>query len=374
MTKGHPFTVWDQQDIARYRELLKSSPEMKAEFDQLKVWGDKRIAQPLNVPEHTLDANGKWTFPAFKPGYQDPQGNWNWEWNFNTAMQQRSADISNLGILYALTGNQQYAAFAKQLLLALSDAYGYGQGNAAPDPNGYDHFEAYGFDGGDAGMFLTKACSGYDLIYNLPAFTTVDRAHIEQGLIRPMAQHLQKAKYMYTGHGRWGMVCLYGIFISGITLDDQEMVNGALYGLGGSKEKPNGGFMDCFKSSPPTCLRDDRLWGADQKPEDQIASLAIMVSVAEVMWRHGVDLYSYQNKAMKKPFDAGLSLILPSSAAPGDAEYAKLLGMPGVNAYDYAFRRYQDARYLPLINKLKPALVLAVGELPSTFDIRTSGK
>jgi len=73
-----------------------------------------------------------------------------------------------------------------------------------------------------------------------------------------------------------GMVCLYGIFISGVTLDDQDLVNGTLYGVGGTKEKPTGGFMDCFK---PACIRDDRLWGADQKPEDQIASLAIMISV-----------------------------------------------------------------------------------------------
>ena len=374
MTQVHPLTLWDQEDITRYKELLKSSPELKAAFDQLRVWGDKRITQPLNVPAHTLETDGKWTFPAFKRGYQDPQGRWMWEWNFNTALQQRSADVSNLGILYALTGNEQYAAFAKQLLLALADAYGHGQGSTAPDPYGYDHFESYGFDGGDTGMFLTKSCSGYDLIYNLATITAEDRTHIEQGLIRPLAEHLKKAKYMYTGHSRWGMVCLYGIFISGVTLDDQDMVKGTLYGLGGSKEKPTGGFMDCFNPSPPTCLRDDRLWGADQKPEDQIASLAIMISVAEVMWHHGVDLYSYRNMAMKKPFDAGLSLILPSSAAPSDAEYAKLLGMPGVNAYEYAFRRYQDARYLPLINKLKPSLVLAVGELPSPFDVRTSGK
>ncbi len=374
MTQGHPLTLWDQADVTRYKERLKSSPELKAEFNQLREWGDKRITEPLNVPAHTVATDGKWIFPAFKRGYQDPQGKWMWEWNFNTALQQRSADVSKLGILYALTGNEQYAAFAKQLLLALADAYGNGQGSTEPDPNGYDHFEAYGFDGGDTGMFLAKSCSRYDLIYNLPTITTADRTCIEQALIRPLAEHLKKARYMYTGHGRWGMVCLYGIFISGVTIEDQEMINGALYGLGGSKEKPTGGFMDCFNPSPRACLRDDGLWGGDQKPEDQIASLAILVSVAEVMWHHGVNLYSYQNRAMKRPFDAGLSLILPSAAGPSDGEYAKLPGMPGVIAYEYAFRRYQDTRYLPLINQLKPALVLAVGELPSLFDVRASGK
>jgi hypothetical protein len=373
MTQGHPRTIWDQQDIAHYKELLKTSPELKSAFDKLQTWAGNRITQPLNVPAHTLEGDGTWTFPAFNRGYQDAQGKWMWEWNFNTALQQRSADISNLGMLYALTGNEPYAVFATKLLLALADAYGNGQGKPAPDQHGYDHFEAYGFDGGDAGMFLTKACSGYDLIYNTPAISADERTHIERDLIRPLTEHLKKAKYMYTSHGRWGMVCLYGIFISGVTLDDQDLVNGTLYGVGGTKEKPTGGFMDCFK---PACIRDDRLWGADQKPEDQIASLAIMISVAEAMWHRGVDLYSFQDKALKKPFDAALPLIMATSSAatPGDAEYAKLLGTPGINAYEYAFRRYQDARYPPLIAKLKPTLTIAVGDLPSLFHVRTPAK
>ena len=343
MAKGHPRTIWDQEDIARYQELLKSSPELKDTLERLRTWADGRIGQPLDVPAHTLEADGTWTFPDFKRGYQDAQGKWIWEWNFNGALQHRSADISNLGVLYALTGDERYAALAKQLLLALADAYGYGRGRAATNPPGFDHFEAYGFDGGDAGMLLAKTCSGYDLIYNLPMLTAGERTRIEQELIRPMAEHLQKTKFMYTGHDRWAMVCLYGIFISGVMLEDQEMVDGTLYGLGGSKNKPVGGFMDCFRTSSPTCLREDRLWGADQKPEDQLASLAIMVNVAEVMWHRGVDLYGYQHMALRKPFDAGYSLLLPAAGTPGDAEYAKLLDTPGMNAFEYAFRRYQDA-------------------------------
>ena len=74
-------------------------------------------------------------------------------------LQQRSRDVSKLGILYAFSGDEKYAGFASKILLALADAYGHGQGNTEPHPNGYDHFEAYGFDGGDSGMFLTKACS-----------------------------------------------------------------------------------------------------------------------------------------------------------------------------------------------------------------------
>ena len=53
-------------------------------------------------------------------------------------------------MLYALTGNEKYTSFARQILLALADTYGSGKGSPIPDPHGYDHFEAYGFDGGDA--------------------------------------------------------------------------------------------------------------------------------------------------------------------------------------------------------------------------------
>jgi hypothetical protein len=66
-------------------------------------------------------------------------------------------------------------------------------------------------------MFLAKACNGYDLIYNVPSVSK-DRTRIEGDLIRPLAEHLKKSTFMYTTHDRWGMVCLYGIFIAGETL------------------------------------------------------------------------------------------------------------------------------------------------------------
>jgi hypothetical protein len=349
---GHPCTLWDDQDVAAYKASITTNPGLKAAFNKLKAWGDKRLAEPLDVPAHTLETDGTWTFPSFKRGYQDASGKWNWEWNFNATLQQRTEDVSNLGMLYALTGDERYAAFARQILLALADAYGYGQGSVVHDPNGYDHFEAYGFDGGDDGMFLAKACHGYDLIYNSSALMAHDRTHIERDLIRPLAEHLKKFDFMYTSHGRWGMVCLYGVFIAGVTLDDQALVDLALYGPGGTKDKVTGGFMDCFK---PACLRDGVIWGADTKVEDQMAAACVLTTVAEVMWHHGVDLYDYQDKAMKKSYDAGLT-----SATNGD--FSNLLALPGIDAYDYVYRRYHDPRYLPLVSKLNPGFTLAIAE------------
>ena len=353
---GSPLHLWDNQDVAAYRASSTDNPGLKAAFEALRAWGNKRAAEPLNVPAHHLEADGTWTFPAFKRGYRDASGKWNWEWDFNSTLQRRAEDVSNLGVLYALTGDEKYAAFARQILLALADAYGQGKGSTIPDPQGYDHFEAYGFDGGDIGMFLAKACHGYDLIYSLPSLSAADRTRIERDLIRPLAEHLKKFTFMYTSHGRWGMVCLYGLFVTGVTLNDQALVDLALYGPGGTKDKVTGGFMDCFN---PACLRDGVVWGADAKIEEQMAAACVLTTVAEVMWHHGVDLYRYHDTAMKKSYDAALE-------SAGKGEVSKLLALPGIDAYQYVFRRYQEPRYLPVVGKLKPGFTLAISEhLPS---------
>jgi len=352
LASGHPCTLWDNQNVADYRASFTTNPGLKAAFEELQTWGNKRVVEPLNVPAHQLEADGTWSFPAFKRGYQDSSGKWNWEWDFNTTLQQRTEDVSNLGELYALTGDKKYGACARQILLALADAYGHGKGSPIPDPHGYDHFEAYGFDGGDTGMFLAKACHGYDLIYNLPTLSAEDRTHIERDLIRPLAEHLKKFTFMYTNHGRWGMVSLYGLFIAGVTLNDQPLLDLALYGPGGSQDKVTGGFMDCFNAA---CLRDGVVWGADTKIEEQMAAVSVLTTVAEVMWHHGVDLYGYQDTALKKSYDAALEWA-------GNGEVSKLLALPGIDAYQYVFRRCQDPRYLPAVGQLKPGFRLAIGE------------
>jgi len=342
--------------VAAYKVSFTTDPGLKDAFEKLQAWGNERIAQPLNVPAHKLEADGTWTFPDFKRGYQDASGKWSWEWNFNGTLQQLSADVSNLGMLYALTGDQKYGAFARQILLALADAYGNGKGSSIPNPNGYDHFAAYGFDGGDAGMFLAKACHGYDLIYNVRSLSDEDRTHIERDLIRPLAERLKTFTFMYTSHGRWGMVCLYGLFVAGVTLNDQALVDLGLYGPDGTENKVTGGFMDCFN---PACLRDGVVWGAETKIEDQMAAVCVLTTVAEVMWHHGMDLYGYRNTALKKSYDAALERA-------GNDGGSKLQVLPGIEAFQYVFRRYQDPRYLPVVGNLKPGFTLAIGEnLPS---------
>jgi hypothetical protein len=114
--------------------------------------------------------------------------------------------------------------------------------------------------------------------------------------------------------------------------------------------------MDCFN---PACLRDGVVWGEETKIEEQMAAVCVLTTVAEVMWHRGVDLYGYQDKALKKSYDAALEWA-------GNDDISKLLALPGIGAYQYVFRRYRDSRYLPVVGKLKPRFTLTIGEhLPS---------
>jgi hypothetical protein len=81
----------------------------------------------------------------------------------------------------------------------------------------------------------------------------------------------------------------------------------------------------------------------------------VLTTVAEVMWHHGVDLYGYRDAALKKSYDAALELA-------SNGETSKLLALPGIDAYPYVFRRYQEPRYLPVVGKLKPGFTLAISE------------
>ena len=59
MVKGHPCTLWDKEDIDRYKELLKTDTKFQEMVTTLKSRADRRITQPLNVPGAHRSPDGK---------------------------------------------------------------------------------------------------------------------------------------------------------------------------------------------------------------------------------------------------------------------------------------------------------------------------
>ena len=120
VTKGHPCTLWDQEDIEHYKKMLKTSKLLAEQYAAIKSTMDQRLTQPLGIPQPQQGADGKWMhLPDQKYG---------------GIHNQLGLDIANLGTVYALSGEEKYAEFAKKLLLAYADVYanyGIGRGRAS---------------------------------------------------------------------------------------------------------------------------------------------------------------------------------------------------------------------------------------------------
>jgi len=80
--------------------------------------------------------------------------------------------------------------------------------------------------------------------------------------------------------------------------------------------------------------------------------LGSMVDTAEILWHHGIDLYRHNNAIFKNMFDFPIFVSYPDFTTPGlnDAHRESLFSSTSLRCYEYAYRRYQDPRYLTLIN------------------------
>jgi hypothetical protein len=58
-TAGHPSVIWDEEDIRRYREMMKTSPELRRLVLDLQRRMDARIGRPIDVPRRRRDPTAR---------------------------------------------------------------------------------------------------------------------------------------------------------------------------------------------------------------------------------------------------------------------------------------------------------------------------
>ena len=235
MTKGHPNAYWDQEDIDHYKEMLKTSTELQKIVANIKDMMDKRIAEPIDIPPPQKGPDGKWMFPSdYFPATALHGGKDSPVFRFKTMCERDSEAVSDLGTLYALTGDEKYAEYARKLLLAYAHCSEWG---VSPIYNVRSEI-------GMTGALLSEAfimmgwARGYDLIYNLPSWTKEDRAQLHDDLFYPMALTVLYPAWpgtdtpWYACHrtNRSFFNCV-AVLLDGVVTDDQELINAALYGI-----------------------------------------------------------------------------------------------------------------------------------------------
>ncbi|MGI5869759.1 MAG: heparinase II/III domain-containing protein [Kiritimatiellia bacterium] len=338
-TKGHPCTIWDAEDIAHYKSMLKTSPELRAQLDGLVQAMDKRITQPVGVPPAEKDENGNWRhFSDIAPFNGGTYGK---------AHNQLSLDIANLATVYALTDEAKYAEFAKKMLLDYADAYPNYAIGARP---GFNHSPSKAFDQvlGDA-TWVVQLARGYDLIYNLPSMTPEERRRIEEDLLGGVGELIIRNHSMLEAPTNWSAIGTTALLIIGCATDNPTFISTALHGICGTPEKPTGGLYDRHFSAK--AIDADGMW-AEGAMGYQFMALQALICNAEILWHHGVDLYSHRDGVLKSLFDSPLQFAYPNLKTPAihDSGYGSILGRESY-LYEFAYRRYRDPAFLFVLSQ-----------------------
>ncbi len=330
VTEGHPCTLWDAEDIARYRKLMETSAELRKQYAGLKQGMDERIARPVNVPEPVKGKDGKWThLPSRKVG---------------GVQNALACEIANLGAVYALSGEAKYGEFCKKLLLAYADALP----NYAPGGR-FHHDKGLIFDQrlGDA-TWLIQVARGYDLIYNLPSITDAQRKRIEEDCVKLVAEYIAANRALTTAPTNWAAIGAASCLMAGYATDTQELIDIGLYGRHGSKDDVKGGAYFHFG---PECIDADGMW-AEGAMGYQFMAMEALVTYAEVCWHHGIDFYRYRDAAFKRLFDSPLRYAYPNLKTPAihDSGYGSIVGREAF-LYEFGYRRYRDPKYLLILDQ-----------------------
>lgn len=358
---GHPSTYWDQDDVAQYKKALVTNRMLQDSLNEAKKEADPRLLQPLGVPEASPN-------PPTREDYN--------------AHGKNSFIIEDMGILYALTGEEKYGNYCRDMLLAYARNYPKYQHPAGWTLANYNSANDGRLTGQflDDGFWLMRVAFGYDLIYNLPSLTPADKKVIHDGLLEPVASEFyhpiepKELNYINTNHNR-AAICTAATLMAGYATEDVNMVNIALYGNDGTADKPTGGVMGAHFSSKG--IREDGLWN-EGAPAYQLGILSCaLVSDAEVLWHHGIDMYSFRGGVFKRLLDSALTLAYPDARlnipALHDSAPMSLLdkrnyvntevGVP----YECGYRRYHDPRYVPIIRNATRQIFMTIHSAPPSL-------
>lgn len=327
---AHPFTIWDQQDIAEIKDQIAKYPRARAAYDKIITFCNEECAAPLAVPDQPdTDTN---------PAVADQH-------------TKVSSGIANLGIGYALSGDERYAKEARRLLLELAKRYEgwpvHGSPNFTHDQSKWSWQRL-----GDA-IWLIPSAWGYDLIYNSPSLSDDDRRAISDHFVMPCVRQIMSSPGFIEAPTNWSVIGAAAVMIGARVTGDREFYEKSYLGLSRKPDKKDGGLFYHLDNG----IDDDGMWAEGSLGYQFMAMRGLLV-MAEILWHDGIDAYSYRNDRMKYVFDSPIWYAYPggtSSPAIHDGGGGSLFNRDS-HLYQYALRRYGDKSYNAILSKVSPTL------------------
>lgn len=210
------------------------------------------------------------------------------------------------GTLFQVTGQERYAAYAKDLLIRYADCYlqlGF-QTAKNTNPAGRIFHQIL-----NENMWLLSMSIGYGCIKD--TLSSSQREHIETQLLRP-AVVMMTELYAHDfatihNHGLWGVAA---VGTCGLVIGDERYVSMSIDGLAGDRK--TGGYL----------AEIDLLFAPSgyyiEGPYYHRFAMRALLTFSEALHTHrpDLDIYNYNNQAIRTTIRALLSTVYPNGCLP----------------------------------------------------------
>jgi len=333
-----PCLVIRDEDVASINAKIESQDWAKGAFDALSLQVKDWLGRKVSIPER----GGQWPHwyacedcgvrletvsptehkcPKCDRVYSGEP----WDSVPLTAVHQElSQALLSLGIYYLLTGEQDAARKAAQILLGYAEQYPY---YPIRDHNlQTDTKWATKVSWGTLGesVWLIPICAGYDLIRDAGVFTPADHQAIREQLLRPAARLILKHNI-----GIHNIQCWHNAAIgsAGLMLRDRDLLSFAVESeVGILAQIKQGVLSDGFWH--------EGSWGY------HFYGMRPLLAWAEALRNCGFNLYDVH---LKRMFEAPLQAVLPDGSLPTFHDSGGPLLKSTAALYEIGYARYKDS-------------------------------
>ncbi|WP_025739580.1 heparinase II/III domain-containing protein [Aquimarina pacifica] len=331
-TSKYPILGLSSADAKEIRTLIGSDKILQASYVASQETADQAITNGIEVPL-PKDPGGGYTHEKHKRNYHE---------------------MYSAGLSYQITNDKKYAQFVIDMLLQYAAMYP----KLPLHPKSKENHPAgkLFWQGLNESVWLVNTIQAYDLIYD--TVNDEDRKIIEDQLFRNVVEFVSvDSKDTFNrihNHGTWAVA---GVGMTGYVLDDQDMVDRALYGSNKDKET---GFLKQI----------DMLFSPDgyysEGPYYQRYAMMPFMVFAQAIQNNQPDLkiFEHRNQLLGKAVTTVLQLtdengaFLPFNDALKEKNY---LTGEMVFASNIAYAYYKDSALLPVILKHQQVSISSAG-------------
>lgn len=258
-------------------------------------------------------------------------------------------NIRDFGLAFALTGREEFAKAAREILVAYADRYAGYEMHDVRGPSTRGSAGKVGPQTLDESVWLIPVAQGYDCVVD--TMGAPERDHVERDLLRAAVAVIQRNN---AGISNWQSWHNAAIGAAAFALRDRELADAAINGRSG------------FQFQMANSVTDDGFWYEGSWGYHYYA-LSAHLDLSEMAARSGMDLYA--NPRYKGLYQASLQFMAPSQILPAFHDGHLAGGLAGSRFYEVAYRRWQDPVFAWAVNQRTrgwDSLLYGVPEVPAS--------